>query len=77
MLRGPEAYLEMWERAYGVPRREHTRRAHPGMTARRLLKRAGQPRRRGARVWVYSDRTRVHLSRRGRVTSVEHPLPIN
>jgi microsomal dipeptidase-like Zn-dependent dipeptidase len=77
MLRGPEAYLEMWERAYGVPRREHTRRARVGMTVRRLLMRAGQPRLRRPRVWVYTDRTRVRLSRRGRVARVVHPLPIN
>jgi microsomal dipeptidase-like Zn-dependent dipeptidase len=77
MLRGPEAYLQMWERAYGVPRRAHTRRARVGMSVRRLLMRAGQPRLRRARVWVYADRTRVRLSRRGRVTRVTHPLPIN
>jgi microsomal dipeptidase-like Zn-dependent dipeptidase len=77
MLNGPEAYLEMWERAYGVPHRAHTRRARVGMTVHRLLMRAGQPRIRRPRTWVYADRTRVRISRVGRVTRVVHPLPIN
>jgi hypothetical protein len=70
MLRGPEAYLEMWERAYGVPKVARPSRARRGMTVRALLMRAGQPRVRGPRVWIYPGGTRVSLSRRGRVTRV-------
>jgi hypothetical protein len=72
MLRGPEAYLEMWERAYGVPAKLAigARRIRVGWTAGRLLRRAGQPRVRGARVWRYAGGVRVRLSRRGRVTGV-------
>ena len=70
MLRGPEAYLEMWERAYGVPKVARPRRARAGLTVRALLMRAGQPRARGARVWRYADGTRVSLSARGRVVRV-------
>ena len=70
MLRGPEAYLQMWERANGVPARPRPRRARTGMTARRLLRAAGQPRVRGARRWRYRGGTVVKLSRRGRVQSV-------
>jgi hypothetical protein len=47
------------------------------MTVHRLLMRAGAPRLRRARVWVYGDRTRVRLSPRGRVVRVLHPLPLN
>jgi microsomal dipeptidase-like Zn-dependent dipeptidase len=67
MLRGPEAYLQMWERAYGVPATPHLKRLRIGMTAGRLLRRVGQPDVRGARVWRYG-KVRVRLSRRGRVT---------
>ncbi|MEA2125090.1 MAG: hypothetical protein QOI80_1872 [Solirubrobacteraceae bacterium] len=70
MLRGPEAYLQMWERAYGVPATPHPRRARVGMSVKRLLLRAGQPRVRGARVWKYRGGTRVRLSRRGRVVAI-------
>lgn len=69
MRRGPEAYLQMWERAYGVPAKLAAR-PRVGWTAGRLLRRSGQPRVRGARVWRYAGGTRVRLSRRGRVTRV-------
>ncbi len=69
MRRGPEAYLQMWERAYGVPP-SLAARPRVGWTAGRLLRRSGQPRVRGARVWRYAGGTRVRLSRRGRVTRV-------
>jgi hypothetical protein len=64
MLRGSEAYLQMWERAVGVP----AKRALParirfgrrglykvglGVTAEDLLRRAGQPHVRGPRTWRY------------------------
>jgi hypothetical protein len=63
LLRGPEAYLQMWERAVGVPstsclnRRVGLRRGglgpiRLGMTARALLQSAGQPLRR-TRAWTY------------------------
>jgi hypothetical protein len=63
MLRGPEAYLQMWERSVGVPAtRCLNRRARLrggglgpirlGMTSRTLLKSAGQPLRR-TRAWTY------------------------
>jgi hypothetical protein len=54
MLRGPEAYLQMWERSVGIPpsrcmsatRRLGRRGLGPlrlGLTTRELLERAGQP----------------------------------
>jgi hypothetical protein len=63
LLRGPEAYLQMWERAVGVPstrclnRRARLRRSalgpiRLGMTSRTLLQSAGQPLRR-TRAWTY------------------------
>jgi microsomal dipeptidase-like Zn-dependent dipeptidase len=71
MLRGPEAYLQMWERAVGVPSAPRPERARVGMSARRLLRAAGQPRVRGARAWRYRDGTVVRLSRAGRAVRVE------
>ena len=70
MLRGPEAYLQMWERASGVPFPARPGRARVGMRAGRLLHAAGQPRTRGARRWRYRDGTVVRLGRSGRVASV-------
>jgi hypothetical protein len=62
LLRGPEAYLQMWERSVGVPatrclkRRARLRRGlgpiRLGMNFRTLLQRAGQPIRR-KRAWTY------------------------
>ncbi len=62
LLRGPEAYLQMWERSVGVPatrclkRRARLRRGlgpiRLGMNFRTLLQRAGQPLRR-TRAWTY------------------------
>ncbi len=71
MLRGPEAYLQMWERAYGVPARPRPGRARVGMTTGRLLRTAGQPRVRGSRAWRYRDGTVVRLSHKGRVRAVK------
>jgi hypothetical protein len=62
MARGAEAYLQMWERAVGVPgpscraaRGRLTRRGlgrmRLGLTSGRLLRRAGQPQRRRGRAW--------------------------
>lgn len=70
MLRGPEAYLQMWERAAGVPARARPGRARVGMTVARLLRTAGQPRVRGARVWRYRGGVSVTLTPRGRVAGV-------
>ena len=69
MRRGPEAYLQMWERAYGVPA-ALAKRPRVGWTAGRVLRRSGQPRVRGSRVWRYRNGTTVRLSKRGRVTRV-------
>jgi hypothetical protein len=68
MLRGPEAYLQMWERAVGVPsgdcgssRLALTARGlgklRLGMRAKRLLRRAGQPIAR-TRAWSWCVRGR-------------------
>jgi len=62
MANGAEAYLQMWERAEGVPgprcksragnmRRHGVRGAHLGLRANVLLRRAGQPQVRDGRVW--------------------------
>ena len=66
MLRGPEAYLEMWERADGIKDRgctsPHARfsarglgRLHLGAGYRKTLEKAGQPIRR-TRAWSYCVR---------------------
>ncbi len=63
LLRGPEAYLQMWERAVGVPEercqthfQRFTRRGlgplRLGMSSRQLLTRAGQPLHR-TQAWTY------------------------
>ncbi len=62
MANGAEAYLQMWERAEGVPgprcrsrssdmRRKGVRRVELGLPADQLLRRAGQPQDRDGRVW--------------------------
>jgi hypothetical protein len=63
LARGPEAYLQMWERAEGIPtgcrpaRASVTRRglagARLGAGHAALLRRAGQPKHRGPRGWSY------------------------
>ena len=64
MSRGAESYLQMWERAKGVPeprcRSTHARfsgrglgRVHLEDRPKQLLMRAGQPQRRRDRVWNY------------------------
>jgi hypothetical protein len=82
--RGAEAYLQMWERADGVPptrcqpaRSRGTRRGisrlRLGPSANSLLRRAGQPRKR-ARAWTWcalgGGRMTAVLSKAGRVTTV-------
>jgi len=62
MANGAEAYLQMWERAVGIPRpRCHLRTArlrprgvrliHVGLNAAEFLRTAGQPQQRDGRVW--------------------------
>jgi hypothetical protein len=64
MARGPEAYLQMWERAVGVERKRcrprHAKLSNAGLGKLRLgatavaaLKKAGQPERRVGRVYRY------------------------
>ena len=76
MAKGPEAYLEMWERTEGVPdshcMAERARfsslgigGARVGASAEALLRRAGQPAERGARVWRYCV-----ADQQGRVSTV-------
>ena len=62
MANGAEAYLQMWERAEGVPaprcrartarlRRNGVRNIELGLPANQFLRRAGQPQQRNGRVW--------------------------
>jgi hypothetical protein len=80
LLNGAEAYLQMWERAYGVPGpkcRAAQRRfistglgeARIGMDPERLLRSAGQPDDRPGRVWTYC----VRGARGGKVKVVFDP----
>jgi hypothetical protein len=84
LSRGAEAYLQMWERADGVPptrcqpaRSRATRRglgrARVGASSAALLRRAGQPAKRG-RAWTWcagkGRRVAAVLTRGGRVTTV-------
>ena len=82
MARGAEAYLQMWERAEGVPRRgcrsARGRVLSRGLgnvrlhaSPRALLERAGQPGRRGARAWSWCVDGRVN--RGSEVTAVFTP----
>jgi hypothetical protein len=88
LSRGAEAYLQMWERARGVPptrcqpaRGRTTRRGltrvRIGASAGALLRRAGQPRTR-ARTWTWcapGGRISAVLTTAGRVTSVVSTAP--
>jgi hypothetical protein len=66
MARGAEAYLQMWERASGIPYgcksgREHFTRTglgsmRLGYDTDRLLRRSGQPKARGPRAWTWCVR---------------------
>ena len=82
MANGAEAYLQMWERAEGVPaprcrlrtarlRRQGIRLIAPGVTAGRLLRRAGQPQERDGRVWRWCLKQRAPVEKR--VTAVLTP----
>ena len=83
MARGPEAYLQTWERAVGVARRrcqparsEISRRGighvRLGASTRRVLFGAGQPKRRAGRVYRYCL-DRRGKRRRGRMAAVFTP----
>jgi hypothetical protein len=65
MARGAEAYLQMWERAVGVPgpsslaasgrfTRQGLGRLRLGLTSGQLLRQAGQPKSRPGRAWSWS-----------------------
>jgi hypothetical protein len=72
MANGAEAYLQMWERAEGIPaprcrsrssdmRRKGVRRVELGLGADALLRRAGQPQERNGRVWRWClNKRRLH-----------------
>jgi hypothetical protein len=78
MAKGSEAYVEMWERAVGVPRRCFDSRVRifgRGLGRSRIdvptethLRRAGQPRIRGSRAWHYCVKKRRRGP--GRVSAV-------
>jgi hypothetical protein len=79
MFRGAEAYLEMWERAYGVPASHclsaaQARRVRRGQPFASVLYEAGQPLSRPGRSYRYCLSGGRHLSvlfnRRGRVAAV-------
>jgi hypothetical protein len=88
--RGAEAYLQMWERAVGVPptrcegrqaraTRRGLGRVRLGASANALLRRAGQPRRRAGRTWAWcatgGGQVTARLTRGGRVTAVRSTAP--
>jgi microsomal dipeptidase-like Zn-dependent dipeptidase len=89
LARGPEAYLQMWERADGIPtgcRPARARLTRSGLAGARLnaghaslLRRAGQPKDRGARVWSYcvsgQGRMTATLAPAGRVALVASTAP--
>ena len=82
MVRGSEAYLQMWERAEGVPgprclrsRGRFTRRGlgrlRLGRSPDQVLRRGGQPRTRAGRAWRYcADGKRNRNRRKRRVMGV-------
>jgi hypothetical protein len=81
LARGAEAYLQMWERAVGVPSEPRSARGRftsrglgrvrLGDTSGSLLRRAGQPRRRTTRAWRYDVAGRAN--RRARVVAALTP----
>jgi microsomal dipeptidase-like Zn-dependent dipeptidase len=83
--RGAEAYLQMWERAVGVPatrcqtRARATRRGLGRVRLRtsstRLLRRAGQPRRRAGRTWKWCGGVTARLTPGGKVARVRSTSP--
>jgi hypothetical protein len=82
MANGSEAYLQMWERAVGVPgprcksrtarlRSHGVRRIHVGLSANDFLRRAGQPQQRRGRVWRWCVNKRS--IKKTRITAVLTP----
>jgi microsomal dipeptidase-like Zn-dependent dipeptidase len=82
MANGAEAYLQMWERAEGVPpprcrsrtarlRSRGVRKVHVGLSANDFLRRAGQPQQRRGRVWRWCVNKRD--IRKVRITAVLTP----
>ena len=85
LARGSEAYLQMWERAYGIrgnacsypsqrySAKQLTRKIRRGMTSWATLRAAGQPNRRLGSTFSYCSKNgtvKVQFSRTGRVTKV-------
>ena len=77
MVRGSEAYLQMWERAEGIPgprclrsRGRFTRRGlgrlRLGRSTDQVLRRGGQPRTRAGRAWRYCADGKANRNRRKR-----------
>jgi hypothetical protein len=88
MSRGPEAYLQMWERAYGIrsnscayPATRYApstirRYVKTGMSSWATLKAIGQPGRRLANTFNYcttQGAMRVHFDKAGRVAQITKP----
>ena len=88
MSRGPEAYLQMWERAYGIKPNACTdmslrlslasirSKVKAGMTSWATMKAIGQPSRRLNRTFSYCSRAgavHVQFSAAGRVARVVQP----
>jgi microsomal dipeptidase-like Zn-dependent dipeptidase len=82
MANGAESYLQMWERAEGIPgprcrsrtsrlRDTGVRRVEVGLSSAALLRRAGQPQRRKGRVWLYCLNRRA--LKKVRITAVLTP----
>jgi hypothetical protein len=75
MMGGAEAYLETWERAYGVPaigcRPAALRALRPGASSTTVLRKAGQPSSRPGRSFRYcGGRVRVVFNSKGRVAQI-------
>lgn len=72
LARGAEGYLQMWERAFGVPARGCRSGAEVqlGMTAEEVLRAAGQPEARVGRAFHYCGGRTVTFDAAGRVAAV-------
>jgi hypothetical protein len=75
MMNGAEAYLETWERAYGVPsigcRTAALRALRPGASSKTVLMKAGQPSSRPAKTFRYcGGKVRVVFNAKGRVARI-------
>jgi hypothetical protein len=85
MYRGPEAYLQMWERAYGArpdactnPGQKHSKaffadKIHPGAGWWKVVMTAGQPHRRLGTTFSYCSKSgpvKVEFTKSGKVSSL-------